>query len=68
MSDTCEDCECGLSEENYGGQEVKIPADEDFNADVRDHVVENARLDSDDVFIDRVIICPSETKVEYSTR
>jgi hypothetical protein len=68
MTEACEDCECGLSEDNYAGQTVKIPGDEEFNASVREFVVENARLDGEDVFIDRVIICPSETKVEYSTR
>jgi hypothetical protein len=67
-TEVCDTCECSLSEPDSEIKTVEIPADMDFQREVRDYVLDKAKLDDESVFIDRVTVCPESVEVEYSTR
>jgi len=66
MAETCEDCSCGLSDDDIEVQEDEIPLQMQFGVEVRDYVLSHLDVeDSEDTFIERVTVCPKTVKVEY---
>ena len=67
MPETCDSCSCGISDAENESQTDEIPAYMPFQKAVRSYALNHLDFeDEDDIFIDKVEICPEKVEVTYS--
>lgn len=67
MADTCDSCECSLSNDDLDTETEVFEPEMDFEKEIRDTVIDELDLDDEMTFISQVTVCPRETRVEYHT-
>jgi hypothetical protein len=67
MADTCDSCECSLSNDDLDTETEVFESEMDFEKEIRDTVIDELGLDDEMTFISQVTVCPQETRVEYHT-
>ena len=65
MVEPCDNCSCGLDDEEQVTETVEIPCQLQFSRIVREYVLDQADLEDGPTFIQKVEICPDGVTVHY---